>query len=152
MSISFNCLFLVFHYLSLSRFFPSKRKPIEPIYFSFVVCACVSQRDLCRKQTRKEKGDGIPCMFVFFCLCVYGSRFHCRLLFFFFFCELLLCSELCFLFFFYAATITAAATVFLYLFIKRLSVCVFVSFYYLLCVGVQFTHFILLFSVFSFVY
>ncbi len=50
--------------------------------------------------------------------------------------------------FFYAATITAAAAVFLYLFIKRLCMCV--SAFIICCVCVQVTHFILLFSVFFF--
>ncbi len=115
-----------FHYLSLSRLFPSKRKPNRTyllFFCSLVLCVRVFLKETCvEKKTRKKKTWNS--LYVSFCLCVYGSRFLCRLFFFFFFCELLLCSKLCFLFFFYAATITAAAAVFLYLFIKRLCMCV----------------------------
>jgi len=51
--------------------------------------------------------------------------------------------------FFYAATTTAAAAVFLYLFIKRLCVCVCVSFYYPLCVRACACRSLILFCCFS---
>lgn len=96
--------------------------------------------------------------FSFMCLMVFSiplSTFLLLLVLFVSCC----CVPNCVLCFFYAATITAAVTaaVFLYLFIKRLCVCMCVSFYYLLCVlaCVQVTHFILLFlslSFFFFVY
>ncbi len=123
MSISFNCLFLVFHYLSLSRFFSFEKKTNRTyllFFCSLVLCVRVFLKETCVENKREKKGDGIPCMFSFFCLCVYGSRFHCRL----FFLWVAAVFRTVFSVFFYAATITAAATVFLYLFIKRLCVCV----------------------------
>jgi hypothetical protein len=133
MSISFNCLFLVFiiyHYLVYFLRKENKSNLFTFLLFSCVVCACVSQRDLCRKKTRK-KGDGIPCTFDFLSCCCVPNCVFC---------------------FFYAATITAAAAVFLYLFIKRLCVCVCQLLLSAVCLRAceQFTHFILLFSVFSF--
>jgi hypothetical protein len=122
-SICFNCLFLgfFFHYYCFVCFPPKrKKKEIETIYFR-VVCVCVSQRDLfdvClvkKRERRKNKGDGIPCVFM---LSNYLSTFS-----FYFFCELMLCFFLC-------------CRLFPYLFIKRFCVCVCVSFYYLLCVCV----------------
>jgi hypothetical protein len=124
MSISFTCLFLV--YLSLSRF-SFEKKTKSNLFFRVV---CVFLKETCVENKGEKKGDGIPCMFfslyVFMVLSIYLSTF---------FCELLLCSKLCFLFFvFYAVTITAAAAVFLYLFIKRLCVCVCVSAFIICCV------------------
>jgi hypothetical protein len=137
MSISFTCLFLVFHYLSLSRLFPSKSKKIEPIYFSFVLLCCVRVflKETCVEKNAEKKEMEFPiCFSLFMCLWLSISLSTFLL---FSFCELLLCSKTVFSVFFYAATITAAAAVFLYLFIKRLCVCACVSFYYLLCVCVR---------------
>jgi len=83
---------------------------------------CVSQRDLCRK-TKREKKRRWNSLYVFFCLCVYGSRFSLSTLLLLFFVSCC-CVPNCVFCFFYAATITAAAAVFLSLFIKRLCVCV----------------------------
>jgi hypothetical protein len=115
-----------------------------------VLCVRVFLKETCVEKKREKKEMEFPVRLIFLFMCLWLFRFLCRL--FFFFCELLLCSKLCFLFFFYAATITAAAAVFLYLFIKRLCVCVCQLLLSAVCLRAceQFTHFILLFSVFSF--
>jgi len=135
MSISFNCLFLVFiiyHYLVYFLRKEKKSNLFTFLSFSCVVCACVSQRDLCRKKCEK-KGDGIPCMFSFLFMCLWLSISLSTFSSFFLWVAAVF--QTVFSVFFYAATIAAAAAVFLYLFIKRLCVCV--SFYYLLCVCVR---------------
>lgn len=122
MSICFNCLFLVsffFHYYCL---FVSLRKEEKSNLFTFVLFVCFSKRPVrCvfskkdkKKRRRKNKEDGVSCMFK---LSNYLSTFS----FCFVFCELMLCFFLC-------------RRLFLYLFIKRL--CVSISFYYLLRVCV----------------
>jgi len=124
-SICFNCLFLGFFSITIVCFlFPSeKKKKKKSKLFTFVLCVCFSKRLVrymfSKKKRRKNKGDGIPCVFM---LSNYLSTFS-----FCFSCELMLCS------FFYAAVC------FPYLFIKRLCARV----YQLLLSAVCFIHFIL---------
>lgn len=91
------------------------------------------------------------CLF-HFCLCVYGSRFLCRLSFFFVSC---CCVPNCVFCFFYAATIRCRHRYFSFIYLLSDYVCVCVSFYYLLCVSVCASSSLILFCCFlffSFVY
>jgi hypothetical protein len=159
MSISFSCLFLdlSFHLLFIIISFISlenrKKNQIEPIYF-ILCCLCVrvflketSVENKTRSKRKRRIWNSLYVFFLFMCF-FFGSRFLCRL----FFVSCCCVPKLCLLFFFYAATITAAAVVSLYLFIKRLCVCI--SFYYLLCVraGHSFYFVVLSLSLFFFVY
>jgi len=133
MSISFTCLFLVFHYLSLSRLFPSKRKKSDLFTFfsvSLVLCVCVFLKETCVEKKREKKGDGIPCMF-FFCLCVYGSRFLCRLILLLFFVSCCCVPNCVFCFFFMLPLLLPPP---LFSFIYLLSDCVCVSAFIICCV------------------
>jgi hypothetical protein len=132
MSISFNCLFLVFHYLSLSRLFPSKSKKIEPIYFSFVLLCCVRVflKETCVEKNAEKKEMEFPiCFSLFMCLWLSISLST----FLLFFCELLLCSKLCFLFFF-MLPLLLPPPLFSFIYLLSDCVCVRVSAFIICCV------------------
>ena len=155
LSISFNCL-LVFHLfiiLSLSRsparsVFPSKRKQSRNYLLSLNVCRMcmsISQRDLCRKKGR-DKISWMCSSFFRYVFC-YRSRFLCRL---WFSSSVSCCCVPNCVFFSSIATISVAAATVFPLFIYEAIVCLPVQlFLSAVCACVQYTHFILLFILFS---
>lgn len=167
MSISFTCLFLslslsfslvfIILFISLFRLFPSKReKNLEPIYFSCVVCTCVSQRDLCRKQKlrKKRRWNSFVCLLFFLLfMCLWLSIYLSTFFLFFLFVSCC-CVPNCVFLFFFMPPLLLPPPLFssIYLLSDCVCVCVCQLLLSAVCLRacVQITHFILLFSVYFF--
>lgn len=154
MSISFTCLFLVFFFwlfIIISFISLEKENQNSNLFTFLLLCVRVFLKETCVEKPKREKKAARKFSV---CLCVYDSRFDFSFSSSSFFLWVAAVFQTVFsVFFFMPPLSTAAAAVFLYLFIKRLCVCMCQLLLSAVCsrACVQFTHFILLF-LFVFVY